>query len=78
MGCHCLLRNVTLINVTLIFEKLLLMAVLGLHCRVDFSLVAAAPVAVHWLLVGHGLSSTSSVVVAHGLSCSEACGIFPD
>ena len=25
-----------------------------------------------------GLWSTGSVVVEHGLSCSEACGIFPD
>ena len=25
-----------------------------------------------------GLESAGSVVVAHGLSCSEACGIFPD
>ena len=25
-----------------------------------------------------GLQSTASVVVAHGLSCSVACGIFPD
>ena len=25
-----------------------------------------------------GLQSTGSVIVAHGLSCSEACGIFRD
>ena len=25
-----------------------------------------------------GLQSTDSVVVVHGLSCSTACGIFPD
>ena len=25
-----------------------------------------------------GLKSTGSVVVAHGLSCPMACGIFPD
>ena len=25
-----------------------------------------------------GLQSTGSVAVAHRLSCSEACGIFPD
>ena len=25
-----------------------------------------------------GLQSTSSIVVAHGLSCSTACGIFPE
>ena len=26
----------------------------------------------------HGLQSTGSIVVAHRLSCSKACGIFPD
>ena len=25
-----------------------------------------------------GLKSAGSVALAHGLSCSEACGIFPD
>ena len=25
-----------------------------------------------------GLSSTGSIIVVHGLSCSAACGIFPD
>ena len=29
-------------------------------------------------VVACGLQSTGSVVVAHGLSCSAACGIFPD
>ena len=29
-------------------------------------------------VVAPGLSSTGSVVVAHGCSCSRACGIFPD
>ena len=28
--------------------------------------------------VFHGVQSTGSTVVAHGLSCSSACGIFPD
>ena len=28
--------------------------------------------------VAHGPQSTGSVAVAHGLSCSAACGIFPD
>ena len=28
--------------------------------------------------MAHGLWSAGSVVVAHGLSCSAACGIFPD
>ena len=42
-------------------------------------------VAVHVLLIAvaslvaeHGLYSAVSVVVAHGLSCTAACGIFPD
>ena len=30
------------------------------------------------VVVACGLQSTGSVVVAHGLSCSSACGIFPD
>ena len=30
------------------------------------------------LVVALGLYSAGSVVVAHGLSCSAACGIFPD
>ena len=29
-------------------------------------------------VVAHGLWSVGSVVVAHGLSCSAACGVFPD
>ena len=29
-------------------------------------------------VVARGLQSVGSVVVAHGLSCSTACGIFPD
>ena len=29
------------------------------------------------LVAEHGLRSAGSVVVAHGLSCSAACGIFP-
>ena len=29
-------------------------------------------------VVTHRLQSAGSVVVAHGLSCSSACGIFPD
>ena len=31
-----------------------------------------------WVVVAHGLQSAGSVVVAHGLSCSAACGIVPD
>ena len=30
------------------------------------------------LVAEHGLQSTGSVAVVHGLSCSETCGIFPD
>ena len=30
------------------------------------------------VVVARGLQSTGPVVVAHGLSCSAACGIFPD
>ena len=30
------------------------------------------------VVVARGPQSTGSVVVAHGLSCSAACGIFPD
>ena len=30
------------------------------------------------LVVEHGSRRAGSVVVAHGLSCSAACGIFPD
>ena len=30
------------------------------------------------VVVDRGLQSTGSVVVAHGLTCSAACGIFPD
>ena len=30
------------------------------------------------VVVDHGLYSTGSIVVANGLSCSTACGIFPD
>ena len=43
-------------------------------------LIAVASLADHGLW-GHGLQSSQhvdSVIVAHGLSCSRACGIFPD
>ena len=67
----------------------LFLAVLGLHCCVDFSLVVVNrgyfPVVVCRLLtvvtslVEQGLEAAqASVIVVHGLSCSEACGIFPD
>ena len=55
-------------------------------------LVVSSLVVEHWLqahglqqlwlmdsvVVAHSLQSTGSVVVAHGLTCSAACGIFPD
>ena len=47
--------------------------------------MVASLLAEHWLqdiwasaVAGPGLSSTGSIVVAHGLSCSTACGVFPD
>ena len=48
-------------------------------------IVVASLVAELWLLGGQtsvvvfpGLWSTGLILVAHGLSCSLACGIFPD
>ena len=60
---------------------------LGLHCFSDFSPVAESrgysPAAVHTLLIAvaslveHGPWGVwVSVGVAHGLSCSTACGVF--
>ena len=67
------------------------LAVLGLHCCTGLSLVVASGgcsvVAVCGLLIAVQASvvvvlrfqSTGLMVVAHGLSCSAACGIFlPD
>ena len=69
------------------------MAVLGLCCCRDISLVAVGRlfIVVASLVAPHGLRgvkasvvaalrlwSTASVVVVHGLSCSAACGIFLD
>ena len=68
----------------------LFLAVLGLHCCAGFSLVVASRgcslvlvcrllIAVAFLFAEHGLQGApASVVVAHRLSCSVACGIFPD
>ena len=76
-----------------IFKNLfiyLFMAVLGLRfCARAFSLVVAsgghsssrcAGLSLSWPLPlrSTGSRRTGSVVVAHGLSCSAACGIFPD
>ena len=65
------------------------MAVLGLRCRawafsscgergLLFVAVRRLLIVVASLAAEHGLKSAGSVVVAHGLSCSAACGIFPD
>ena len=71
-------------------KKILFTAVLGLHCCAGFSLVVASRGcslilvcrllnAVAFLVAEHGLQGApASVVVAHRLSCSVACGILPD
>ena len=62
---------------------------LGLHCCTGFSPVVESGVyflvdlrrllvAVASLVVKYKLQSTVSIVVAYRLSCSPACGIFPD
>ena len=58
---------------------LLFVAVHGLLIVVAFLCCGAQALGV-WALVvvAPGLYSTGSVVVAHGLSCSAACGIFLD
>ena len=50
------------------------------HCCAGFCLVVVHGllIAVASLVAEHGLQSTSSLVVAHRVSCSTACGIFPD
>ena len=64
-------------------------AVLGLRCCAGFSLAAESRgsslyvargllTAVASPVVEHGLYSTGSIVVAHGLSCSAACGVLLD
>ena len=63
------------------------LSVPGLCCYIGFSLIAASRdcslvvmfgclIVEASLLVGYGLWSTGSVVVVHGLSCSEAHEIF--
>ena len=56
-----------------------------LHCSVQashcggFSCCGARALAARAsVVVARGLQSAGSVVVEHGLSCSVACGIFPD
>ena len=76
-----------LINLFILF--ILFLAVLGLCCSVQSfsSCGERGPlfVAVHGLLVAvasldveHRLQGAGSVAVAHGPSCSAACGILPD
>ena len=61
-------------------------------CRLLIAVVSLLTEPEHWLLGawasvvaahgfsawGSGLQRMGSIVVPHGLSCSEACGIFPD
>ena len=58
------------------------LAMLGLHCcERDFSSWSEWGllfVAMHGLLIAVASLVAGSVVVVRGLSCSEACGIFPD
>jgi len=56
-----------------------LVAVCGLLIAVA-SLVFRAEALGIWLSVAVAprLQNTGSIIVAHGLSCSLACGIFPD
>ena len=70
----------------------LFLAVLGLRCCTrarglslvaaseGYSLLRCAGFSLCWLLLlwSTGSRHVGSVVVAHGLSCSAACGIFPD
>ena len=71
---------------------LLFVAVRGLliamasRCRAQAVGTRASAVVAHGLsscgtrsvVVARGIQSTGSVAVAHGLSCSAACGIFPE
>ena len=66
----------------------LFLAVLGAHCCAGFSLVGVSSgsslvafglvIAALLLLWLEGSRCMGSVVVARGLGCSVACGIFPD
>ena len=56
------------------------LAVASGGCSLAAALPAAASLAVEHQFQDHGLQQflhVGSAVVAHGLSCSEACGIFP-
>ena len=59
--------------------QLLFVAVLGLLTVVASLISVHGPWGIWALVVAiPGLQSTGSIVVAHGLNCSVACGIFPD
>ena len=57
---------------SLVVECGLLIAVASLVAEHGLCSVQAS------IVLAPGLQSTGSVVVAHGLSCSLACGIFPN
>ena len=64
---------------TILFVLNFFLAVLALHRCMGFALVAVLrPLIAVTFLVAPGLYSTGSIVAAHGLNCSTACGIFPD
>ena len=76
-------------RLTLILFIYLFLAVLGLHfCARAFSICSegghsssrCADLSLSWPLLLRSIGSrcAGSVVVAHGPSCSAACGIFPD
>ena len=80
---------VKLIATLFIYLFYLFLAVLGLHFARGLSLVAASvghsssrcaglSLSRPLLLQGTGSRRAGSAAVAHGLSCSTACGIFPD
>ena len=55
------------------------MAVLGLHCCMDCVLVVLYSFSLQRLLFlqSAGSRHQASIVVAHGLSCSVSCELFP-
>ena len=70
LGLHCCTRAFSSCG-----ERGLLFVVVRRLLTVVVSLVAEHGLWVHGL---QQLWRAGSVVVAHGLSCSKACGIFPD
>ena len=74
MGLRCCVRAFSSCGE----RRLLFIAVRGLHCGGSSRCGAWALGARASVVVDRGLWSAGSVVVAHGLSCSTACGIFPD